>query len=122
MRDNITYGMRNYEIMQSAMGIVIFELAIYSFIVGIHFQIELGIAFFLIIMLLIIFSKTFTFFIFLCFSMGSTFYVYHRLKEAQEPHMLYLFTAIAFIFIINIHTNAYYFYHEPEDEYYEEGL
>jgi hypothetical protein len=120
MRNDITYGMRDYEISDSAIGMVMLEILFYSFMLGKQTQTEYGVATFLVTLLLLSSFRFFAKVIFFVLTVVGTGFIYQKLEVSQTINLTYLFTAIAFLFLYRLHNNAFYYYHEPEYEYYEE--
>jgi hypothetical protein len=111
MRDDISYGVRDAEIMDQGSRLFFLELIYYSYQLWQTNHVTGGI-FFLAIMIFLNFSRILSFFILAGFAIKTSLIVYQYFIKTQVPDTAYTYTAIAAFFILTIHINTYFYYHE----------
>jgi hypothetical protein len=114
MRNDITYAIRDAEILKNAFGIFFLELLFYSYFIG-QTKPFLGGIFFLFILLSLLLSRALSLIVLFSFTLASARFAYLYFEHSHESIEAYIFTAVALFFISMIHINTYFFYHEAED-------
>jgi hypothetical protein len=115
MRNDITYGIRDAEILDTALGVFFIEVVLYSYFIG-KIDVVYGGVFFLSVWILTMFFRSFAKLFLTLFVISSTFIIYSYLIKHLPQDRAYIFTAIAFFIITMIHINSYFYFHEPIEE------
>ena len=109
MRDEISHGVIDAEFLEYALGFFFLELVIYAYILGISNP-SIGGVFFIVVLLSLWTSKILSSLILMGFTYQTTHLAYTIIESSyQDTTTIYVFTAIAFIFISTPHLNTYFY-------------
>jgi len=118
-RDDITYGIRDYEVIENAVGFFLMEMVAAAFAIGYFSEPYWGGIFFLICSIILLFIPTLRTIMMFLFWLTSSGIFYYLLEKHFHIDHAWVFALIGMLFSAIVHTNAWYFY---DDSYEDENI
>ena len=116
MKDDITYGIRDYELSQNAVGFFFLELIAAAFAIGYFSQPYWGGIFFLVSYIILLFIPILRTIMMILFWLAGSALVYYLLEKHLRIDHTWVFALIGMLFLAVIHTNAWYYYQDDYEE------
>jgi len=111
-RNDITYGIRDAEIYEAAVGVYFLELLASSYILGVTESPAIGGLFFLVVFLSNILSRTLSTIIMSMYTIAWSVFIFKITTLKFDEFTCLIFTLIAFVISGLYHINAFSFFHE----------
>lgn len=113
-RDDITYGIRDYELSEHAVGFFFMELVAAAFAIGYWSAPYRGGIFFLICYIILLFMPTLRTIMMFLFWLSGSGILYYVLEKYFHIDHAWVYALIGMLFSAVIHINAWYYY---QDDY-----